>query len=462
MGYNFLPYDQDQQYLLSPSLHDWIEADSLERFVSDLLDQFDEDGRLDPFYETYREDGWGHPAHHPRLLVKVLVFSYCHGIRSSRKLARLLDRDIAFRFLAANQQLDFRTISDFRKRHQQAFEHLFEEILALCQEADLVDLGRVALDGRRIQGDAALAANFTRDQLREKVKEVLEEADRIDEKEDELYGPDNRGDELPEELRDPEQRIEKIQELIDRLDEREEELKDEQAEKIRQREQEERETGKKKRGRKPKHPDQVELPEDTKVNATDPESQTMKTHDGWVQGYNGQAMVDTESQVIVAQAVTDEANDKQQLEPMLDRCEELHDERPEQVLADAGYWSEGNAELEDEETELFIATTKDWKRRKELTEQGPPRGRIPDDYGPKDLMERKLRTKRGWEIYKERSTSVEPVFGQLVMRGLDRFLLRGKDGAGAEWSLFSATHNLLKLFRAGWTPSKAAGAAASG
>lgn len=130
MGYNFLPYDQDQQYLLSPSLHDWIEADSLERFVSDLLDQFDEDGRLDPFYETYREDGWGHPAHHPRLLVKVLVFSYCHGIRSSRKLARLLDRDIAFRFLAANQQLDFRTISDFRKRHQQAFEHLFEEILA--------------------------------------------------------------------------------------------------------------------------------------------------------------------------------------------------------------------------------------------------------------------------------------------------------------------------------------------
>ena len=168
----------------------------------------------------------------------------------------------------------------------------------------------------------------------------------------------------------------------------------EQAEKIRQRkeEEEEQETGEKKRGRKPKHSEQVELPDDTKANITDPDSRTMKTHDGWVQGYNVQAMVDTESQVIVAQAVTDEANDKQQLEPMVEACEETNGERPDELLADAGYWSEANAELADEEMEPFVATQKDRKRRKELREQGPPRGRIPGDYGPKELMERKLRT----------------------------------------------------------------------
>ena len=461
MGYNFLPYDQDQEHLMPKSLHDWVEDDSLEVFVSKLIDQFDAEGRLALFYERYREDGWGHPAYHPRLLLKVLVFGYCHGIRSSRKLARLLERDIAFRFLAANHQPDFRTISDFRKNHKSAFEALFEEILTTCREAELTDLGRVALDGRRVQGDASLQANFTRDQLREGVRKIIDEAERIDEEEDELYGPENRGDELPEDLRDPDDRLERIKEAIDQLDEREQDLKDEQAEKIRQREEEEKESGEKKRGRKPKHPDQVELPDDTKANVTDPDSRTMKTHDGWVQGYNGQAMVDTESQVIVAQAVTDEANDKQQLEPMVERCEETNGERPDELLADAGYWSEANADLADEEMELFVATQKDRKRRKELREQGPPRGRIPEDYGPKELMERKLRTKRGREIYKERGMSVEPVFGQLVLRGLDRFLLRGKDGAAAEWSLFSATHNLLKLFRSGWTPDRAVGATAT-
>lgn len=460
MGYNFLPYDQNQEYLLPKSLHDWVDDDSLERFVSDLIDQFDDEGRLEPFYARYRADGWGHPAYHPRLLLKILVFGYCHGIQSSRKLARLLDRDIAFRFLAANQQPDFRTISDFRKHHTDAFEALFEEILTTCQEAELADLGRVALDGRRVQGDASLQANFTRDQLREEVRKLIEEAERIDDEEDELYGPENRGDELPEGLRDPEQRRERIQEAIDRLDEREQELKDEQAEKIEQRKEEEEATGQKKRGRKPKHPDQTELPDDTKANVTDPDSQTMKTHNGWVQGYNGQAMVDTDSQVIVAQAVTNEANDKQQLEPMVERCEAIHGNRPDELLADAGYWSTANAELGDDDLELFVATKKDQTRRKELREKGPPRGRIPDDYGLKELMERKLRTKRGRTIYKERGMSVEPVFGQLVQRGLDRFLLRGKDGAATEWSLFSATHNLLKLFRSGWKPDREPGPAA--
>lgn len=456
MSYNFLPYAQDQQFLLPPSLHEWVREDSLERFVSEVIDHLDEEGRLQPFYATYRSDGWGHPAYHPVMLLKVLVYGYVIGARSSRKLARRLERDVAFRYLAANQQPDFRTISDFRRKHRKAFEELFEEVLALCREAGLAEMGRVALDGRRLQGNASIDRNRTREQIRAEVERILEEAERIDAEEDAEYGPERRGDELPEELRSQQERLRKLKEAQARLDAEEAELKAEQAEKIRQREEEERETGRKKRGRKPKAPDEVELPAERRVNLTDPESQILKTRKGWIQGYNGQAMVDCKTQVIVAQDVTTEANDVGQLGPLLERCEEANGRRPKQALADAGYWSEGNAELEDQQTELFIATTKDWKRRKELREKGPPRGRIPNDYGPKERMERRLRTQRGRRIYKERSTTVEPVFGQMAMRDLNDFLLRGLEGAKAEWSLFAATHNLLKLWRAGWRPAAGA------
>jgi len=447
MKYNFIEYNQNQQHLLPKDLNEWVEEDSLERFVSDTVDYLDTEGRLEPFYPEPRDDGRGRPAYHPILLLKILVFGYCIGVRSSRDIDRLLERDIAFRFLAANQQPDFRTISDFRKEHREEFKHLFVEILDLCREAGMVDLGEVALDGRRVQGDASLDQNRTREQIEDEIEDILEEAAEIDEEEDEEYGPENRGDELPEELREQEDRLARLREAKERLDEKEQKLKEEQAEKIREREREEEETGQKKRGRKPKPPEDVELDEDTKANITDPESQTMKTANGWVQGYNGQAMVDCTNQVIVAQDITSDANDKQQLKPMLECCEEVNETRPENVIADAGYWSEENADLADDQTELFIATTKDWKRRKELQEKGPPRGRIPESYGPKERMERKLRTKRGRDIYRKRSTTVEPVFGQHVSRGCDRFLLRGERGARGEWSLFSATHNLLKLWR---------------
>jgi len=452
MTHNFLEYNQDQQHLLPKDLCEWVEEDSLERFVSNTIDYLDIEGRLDPFYPEPREDGRGRPSYHPVMLLKVLVFGYSIGVRSSRKLDRLLERDVAFRYLAANQQPDFRTISDFRKDHREEFEHLFEEILCLCREAGLADLGEVALDGQRVQGDAALEANRTRDQLQGEIQNILDEAAEADAEEDEEYGPENRGDELPEELREQEDRLKRLREAKERLDTEEQRLKEEQAETIREREREEEETGRKKRGRKPTPPEEVELPDDKKANATDPESQTLKTRNGWVQGYNGQAMVECDTQVIVAQSITTDANDVQQLGPMLETCEEVNGKRPEKALADAGYWSEANAQLADEQTELLIATTKDWKRRKKLREMDPPRGRIPNSYGPKERMERKLRTKRGKRIYKKRGQSVEPVFGQHVNRGLDRFLLRGKKGAQAEWSLFSATHNLLKLWRSGRGP----------
>jgi len=381
MTHDFIEYNQDQQHLLSKDISDWVEDDSLEQFISDTIDFLDSEGRLDPFYPEPREDGRGRPSYHPILLLKILVFGYSIGVRSSRKLDRLLERDVAFRYLAANQQPDFRTISDFRKDHREEFEHLFEEILCLCQEAGLADLGEVALDGRRVQGDASLEANRSREKLQEEIEEILDEAAEIDAEEDEEYGPEKRGDELPEELREQADRLDRLEEAKERLDAEEHRLKEEQAEKIRERKREEEEMGRKKRGRKPTPPEEVELPEDKEANTTDPESQTLKTSDGWVQGYNGQAMVDCANQIIIAQDITTDANDVQQLQPMLEKCEETNNMRPEKLIADAGYWSKANAQLGDKQTELFIATTKGWKRRKELREKDPPRGRIPDSYG---------------------------------------------------------------------------------
>ncbi|WP_232833845.1 transposase [Saliphagus sp. LR7] len=313
----------------------------------------------------------------------------------------------------------------------------------------MAEMGEVALDATAVQGDAALDQNRTREQITEEIHDILEEAAEVDEGEDDEYGPEQRGDELPEELREQEDRLNRLRETRDRLNATEQQLKEEQAQKICQREQEEKESGQKKRGRKPTPPEEVELPEDSRANTTDPASQTLKTSTGWKQGYNGQTMVDCDTQVIVAQEITTDANDVQQLKPMLETCEEVNGKRPEKALADAGYWSKANAKLADEQLELFIATTKDWKRRKELREADPPRGRIPKWYGLKERMERKLRTKRGKGIYSKRSQSVEAVFGQHVTRGCDRFLLRGEVGAQAEWSLVSATHNLLKLWRSG-------------
>ncbi|MWV40668.1 transposase [Natrialba sp. INN-245] len=280
---------------------DWVEEDSLEQFVSDTTDYLDGNSRLDPFYAKYRQDGRGHPAYHPAMLLKVLVFGYANGIRSSRKLDRLLERDIAFRYLAANQQPNFRTISDFRKDHREGFEHLFTEILQLCLVSGLAELGEVALDGQRVQSDASISRNRTREQIKGEIQDILDEAAAIDAEEDDEYGPENRGDELPEELRKREHRLETLREAHAQLEAEEQRLKDEQAEKIRQRKQAEKVAGQKKRGRKPKPPEEVELPEEKKANLTDTESQTLKTRTGWVQGYNGQAAVDCESQVIFTQ-----------------------------------------------------------------------------------------------------------------------------------------------------------------
>jgi transposase len=436
MSYNFRDYDQDQLFLMPPSVQEWVKEDSLARFLSEVVDEMDARGRLDAFYARYRVDGWGSPAFHPVMMLKVVLYAYTNGVTSSRRIEAMLEVDVAFRYLAANNQPDFRTINGFRTTHLDALLGVFVDVLELCRDAGMVKLGRVALDGHRVAGDASLSENRKRERLEQQVQELLDEAALIDARENQQHGPDARGDELPSGLKNPRKRAEHLQRALDELKKREDALRREQEERISLREKEELETGRKKRGRKPKPAAEVKLPEDARVNRTDAESRVMKGRNGrYLQGYNGQAMVDCESQVIVAQQLTNEQADVGLLASMLDLCEEQAGARPAQVLADAGYWSEANGALDGQDgTDLLIATVH-WPQED------------PGKHPQRDLMEAKLEKEEGKAAYAQRGSTVEPSFGQMVTRGLERFRLRGKTKAGLEWSLWCTTHNLLKLWR---------------
>jgi transposase len=436
MSYNFRDYDQEQLFLMPPSVQEWVKEDSLARFLSEVIDGMDARGRLDAFYAPYRVDGWGAPAFHPVMMLKVVLYAYTNGVTSSRRIEAMLEVDIAFRYLAANNQPDFRTINGFRTTHLNALLGVFVDVLELCRDAGMVMLGRVALDGHRVASDASLSENRKRERLEQQVQELLDEAALIDARENQQHGPDARGDELPSGLKNPRKRAEHLQRALDELKKREDAQRVEQEERIAVREKEEQETGRKKRGRKPKPAAEVKLPEDARVNRTDPESRVMKGRNGrYLQGYNGQAMVDCQSQVIVAQQLTNEQADVDLLATMLNLCEEQAGARPAQVLADAGYWSEANGALDGQDgTDLLIATVH-WPQEN------------PEKHPQRDLMEAKLEKEEGKAAYAQRGSTVEPSFGQMVTRGLERFRLRGKWKAGLEWSLWCTTHNLLKLWR---------------
>jgi transposase len=454
MAYNLLPCDREQGYLMPPSLREWLPEGDLAWFILDAVDQMD----LTEFYTAYREDGWGAAAYDPGMMVAVLLYAYCEGIRSSRRIAQALERDMGFRVVVANQQPDFRTICRFRAEHEEALEKLFGRVLRLCREAGLVRVGKVALDGTKVAANAALEANRSYPALEEEVRRILAEARAADAEEDALYGPDRRGDELPEGLGRRVERLKRLQEAKARLEREAEAAAQAVQEHLAQRQAEEEATGKKKRGRKPREVAPVPR-EEAKANSTDPDSRIMKTRQGYVQGYNVQAVV-SEDQVIVAVGVTQEANDVHQLAPMLRAAEHNLEaagieKRPRAALADAGYWSEANVTTctRPEGPELLIATTKDWKQRKLLRERGCPRGRIPKGLSPRDRMERKLLTKRGRTLYKMRGILVEPVLGQMKEgQGFRRFMRRGLLAARSEASLVATSHNLLKLWRSGLTP----------
>jgi transposase len=442
MAYNFLRGDRDQPFLLPPDLRDWLPADHLAWFVLDVVDQVD----LAPFYRAHRADGHGHPAYDPRLLLGVLLYGYCQGVRSSRQLERRCTEDIAFRVLAGNQTPDHVTIARFRARHEQALAGFLVESLRLCAAAGMVRVGTVALDGTKLAGNAADKANRTRDKLEEDVAEILRQAAEIDQHEDRLFG-DARGDELPEALASKAGRLARLRQAKARL-----ETEAAAREQAYQQRVAAHTAAAAAKGTKPRtlkrRPQEAPNPKAV-ANTTDPDSRFLHTRNGTVQGYNAQA-VTTLDQLVVAAELTCEANDVHQLQPMLAATAATLaaagiEERPEAALADSGYWSIDNLTTIPNAPELFIPPAKHGRQGKPRKDGKPSASRSD---GLREAMTAKLKSEAGKARYAKRRETVEPVFGQLKeQQAARRFLRRGMAACQAEWKLLCGTHNLLKLWR---------------
>jgi hypothetical protein len=362
------------------------------------------------------------------MMLKVLLYGYATGVRSSRKLEERLGSDVGFMYLAGQTRPDHKTISEFRRRHLDAFHALFLDLLLLCRQAGLVKLGRVALDGTKVKASASKhkAMSYGRMPEREaaleaEVARILEEAEATDRAEDGLYG-DARGDELPEALRTREGRLRAIREARAAL---EAEAKEHSGD-----------------------PDAVPEPK-AQRNFTDPDSRIMHSKpDGFIYGYNAQAVVDEAHQVIVATELNADASDSGSLPDLVDQVEANTGQRPKRFLADAGYQSADNLEhLESKGIDAYVAVRRDRHSRPPAP---APRGRIPAHLTPRERMARKLRTKEGRAHYARRKVIVEPVFGQIKeAMGFRRSSLRGREKVSAEWHLVCAVHDLGKLFRSG-------------
>ncbi len=459
MTKSYRPYNPQQQFLLPPSLQDWVPEDHLARFVSDVVESLD----LSVIHTDYaRKDARGTSPYHPSMMVKLLVYGYCVGVRSSRRIERATFDDVAFRFLAADQHPDHASIAEFRRRHLEALADLFAQVLRLCQKAGLVKLGHVSLDGTKVKANASKHKAMSYDRmvesekkLQEEVRRLLEDAETTDGDEDARYGKDRRGDELPAELRRRESRLKKIQEAKAALEQEAREKAERAAEEARAKNEErerKREAGKRV-GRPFEVPNPAEAKPDPKAqrNFTDPDSRIML--DGatksFVQAYNAQAVVDGTSQVIVAADITQQAVDSRQLIPMLVRVAENLGVMPKTVTADAGYYSEANVTAPLlAGIDLHIPPNQREESKAQAGGQGRPKSPVAI------AMRVKLGTEAGKAIYKLRKAIVEPVFGQIKdARGIRCILLRGLAKARAEWRLICLAHNLLKLFRATGAPT---------
>ena len=403
--------------LVPPSLDEWLPQNYLSRFIADIVEtQLD----LKKFYASYATPK-GQPPYDPRLMVRVLLYGYCVGVRSSRELERVCVDVVAFRWLAAQQAPDFRSIARFRKRHLSSLGNVFLQAFELCRAAGMVSLGQVALDGTKVRANASRRkamsyARLTEKQkvLADKVSALLADADAIDDAEDARFGKDKRGDELPPELARRESRLMKLAEARAALE-----------------------------------ADAAVAPK-AQRNFTDPDSRIMKTADGsFHYAYNAQDIVDADHQIIVATTLTNIGVDVEQVVPMLEKLQVTTGVLPGQILADAGYCSAANLDYaqsveagSDGRTEFFIATG-----RVKHGERVPdvPRGRIPANATLQERMARKLKTKRDRAVYARRKAIVEPVFGQIHTRQGKFVLLRGLEQAAHDRDLIAAYHNLMKL-----------------
>src|ERR1700741_307736 len=420
MGKSYRPYHPDQAFLLPPSLREWLPENHLVYFVSDVVDNLN----LTALDAAYGDEQRGQPPYDPRMMTKVLVYGYCVGVFSSRRIERRLVEDVGFRVLAADTAPNFRTIADFRKLHLATLAGLFEEVLRIALEAGALKLGRVALDGTKLKANASKHKAMSYGRMKE--RELLAQAEAADAAEDAHYGVDRRGDELPAELQRRESRLKKIRAAQRALEERARQSAE-------------------KAGKPRAEVQSAKSANKEQYNFTDPESRLMKGSDGLVQGYNAQAAVEPALQLIVGQSVTPAANDKQQIEPMVQVIEQQSGQRPTGLLADSGYCSEKNLAYlaatgrSGHAIDAYIATG---KQKHDEYRQPCAHGPLPRHATRVDRMKRKLQTRAGRAIYATRKTIVEPVFGQIKQaRGFRQFLLRGLAKVQGEWALVCLTHN---------------------
>ena len=449
MPRTFVAYNPNQPFLLPPDLREWLPPGHLALFISDVIDSIDLRVLLDSYEHSSDR---GRPPFHPAMMLKLVIYGYCMGKRSSRKIERATYEEIPYRVLAANQHPDHDSIAEFRKRHLVAAKALFVQVLLLCAKAGLVKLGHVSLDGSKIKANASKhkAMSYgrmceTERRLQAEVEQLLAEAAAADARE---VGEPRVGEEVPVELRRREERLAKIREAKAAL---EAEARERALAEQREREAAERTSGRKRPGRKPHDGgDASGAKPDAKAqrNFTDPDSRIMKdgASKAFEQAYNSQIVVDSHAQVIVATNVTQAANDKQQLVPMLEQVKVNVGRLPERASADAGYFSEAAVTTEAvKDVDLYVATERH-RHGAECELSSPSRD---EALTAKEQMRAKLRTPQGKAVYGRRKVIVEPVFGQLKeIQGFRRFLLRGHANVSGEWLIACLCHNLLKLFRA--------------
>lgn len=473
---SFLAFDLHQSRLLPPDLQDWLPEGHLARFVGELLQELD----LSAIYQGYAGDGRGRSAYHPQMMCGLLIYGYCTGIFSSRRIERATREDVAFRFLSADQHPDHDTIAAFRERHLEALKGLFLQVLKLCEKAGLVQLGHVALDGTKVKANASKHKAMSYDRMCQREQELaqqiaglLRQASSVDADEDQQYGTGVGAEQLPAGLARAQQRLAKIREAKAALEQEARQMaqrkKAEVEAALAERAQREAETGKRIGGRKPEIPDPTTATPDPKAqrNFTDPESKIMKdgATKGFEQAYNAQIVVDAAHQIVVAEDLTPQANDQQQLAPMLTKVEENLGRKPTAASADAGYYAD--SQLSDprlDGIDLHVPPDRQRHHQPPPPDDAPPPGSPSPPSARNDLpippmtksdhMRAKLKTAAGHAIYRMRKAIVEPVFGQTKQaRGFRRFSFRGLTKARGEWSLICTTHNLLKLWRSGCRPA---------
>lgn len=443
MGQRFIAADREQVFLMAPDVRDWLPAGHLAWFVLDAVGAFE----LGAFYAGYRVDGRGRPAFDPGLMVGLVVYAYCVGERSSRRIERRCVEDVAFRVIAGNHAPDHATIARFVVRHERALAGLFGQVLAMCARSGLVRVGTVAVDSTKLAADASRRANMDYERI---AREIVREGIAADRAEDERYGS-ARGDELPPELADPRTRRERLRAAKAELEREWAAERERREAMLARRAEHQARTGRRPMGRPPK-PREMSGPPPGQLNVTDPCSRPQRTARGFIQGYNAHAVA-TADQIVIAAELTNSPSDRAMLAPMIGAARAQLaaagiTQQPAIALADAGYWNTRQIE-QLTATGMTVLVAPDAHHR-----NGQPARGTRSPLAAR--MRQALAAGPGRERYKQRQQIIEPIFGHTKHnRRFDRFRRRGLAACQAEWQLITATGNLLKLYRAS-TPTTAA------